>query len=295
MLLFGFSVSGLLLRRAEAGRRARVRKDFRSDPPPSSLVVLPWRGAARAAALLACLAVLAWLPLESAVIGGWSAALDARTLGMLALQTRLGHAWAIRLPIALVMLSAAWGSPRGRLGWLATSSALLLASFALSGHAAMHEGGLAWLHGINDAVHLLCAGIWLGSLLPLFSYLRALRDPRRRPAAALALRCFSRAGHLAVAGVLLTGCLNTWLVLETWPFHWRSPYQLLLACKIALTLLMVAIALLNRYGAVPKIQAKPEANSRPVVDLIRRRSIAALLLGCTVLALVAVLGLLEPV
>jgi copper resistance protein D len=240
-------------------------------------------------ALLALLSLAMWLPLEAAMIGGRAAASDFDMLRAVMLDTDFGRAWAVRMGLALMTLLIASASPL-RTRMLAASAGLLLATLALSGHANMHDGALGLLHGVNDAVHLLCAGAWLGSLLPFFACLRALHDPAARKEAGRALKSFSDMGHVAVAGVLVTGVVNTMLVLGQWPVHWRAPYQALLAGKIALTTLMVAIAVFNRYVSVPRIAAEPEQRIRS----IRRLSVAGLVMGVGVLALVSLLGLLEP-
>ncbi len=53
---------------------------------------------------------------------------------------------------------------------------------------------------------------------------------------------FSRVGHYAVAGVLLTGTINSLLILGV-HIPWQAGYVQLLLFKCALVALMVAIAL----------------------------------------------------
>ena len=42
------------------------------------------------------------------------------------------------------------------------ASGLALLPLALSGHAAMEEGRTGLLHALNDMLHCLAAGFWLG-------------------------------------------------------------------------------------------------------------------------------------
>jgi copper resistance protein D len=246
--------------------------------------------------LAAMLALLAWLPLESAAIGdGWSSAGDREALAAIILHTGFGRVWDVRVVLAVATLCLAIFVRAGRPWILATSSGVLLASLGLTGHAAMHEGWVGWLHRCSDAVHVLCAGAWLGSLIPFFWLLGAVRDPAvgdpaRRIEAIIALRRFSDGGHVAVAGVLLSGVLNAWLVLGQWPVHWQSPYQALLAVKIVLTVIMVGLAISNRYYWVPRMRSDHGRAAR----VIRRRTLAGVALGVAVLALVSLFGLLEP-
>jgi putative copper resistance protein D len=120
--------------------------------------------------------------------------------------------------------------------------------------------------------------------------LRALCDPAHRSSAVRALSTLSQAGHVAVAGVLVTGAFNTALILGRLPTVAESPYQMLLAAKILLTLAMVMLAVDNRYRWVPRLKGQPDH----ALNAIRIRTLVEIALGVGVLALVAVLGLLEP-
>jgi len=169
-------------------------------------------------------------------------------------------------------------------------SGSLLASLALTGHANMDEGTRGVLHILNDALHVLAGGAWLGSLLVLPDCLARLRDPAFCTEAKTALRRFSSAGHLAVALVIATGIVNTVLVLQRWPTDFTSTYQMLLATKIAFVAGMTGLALMNRYIFVPRMLTQPD---RAIIQ-IRNGTYAELALGASVLALVAFLGILDP-
>ena len=237
---------------------------------------------------LALAATLVWLPLEAATIGGWEMAGDGGTLRDLAFGTVIGWAWLVRLALCVLMLVAlALRAPALRVAL----SGLLLASVALSGHANMHEGAYGVLHHANDALHVLGAGFWLGSLVMLPACLGLLGRPATRQAATVALRRFSRAGHGAVALVLVSGIANTLLILGHLPLDASSPYQRLLALKIVLVILMIVVALANRYVFMPRLGDAPEQ----AVARIRHGTFAELVLGGGVLALVAWFGLLDPV
>ncbi len=146
------------------------------------------------------------------------------------------------------------------------------------------------IHVLNHAVHLLSGGFWLGSLLLLPACLARLRDPAECKEAAVALRRFSRAGHVAVALVIASGVVNTILVLGRWPLDPGSPYQMLLAAKIVLVAGMTGLALVNRYVFVPDIRKQPDR----AIAGIRAGTYAELALGAGVLILVAFFGLLDP-
>jgi putative copper resistance protein D len=275
MALFGSSV---LLRRMRPGAL-------------STRIGMQLRYPMIVAAGLAWATLLLWLPLQSAIIGvDWNAATNYPMLAAVMLHTHSGHAWIARALIGGVTLGIVWFAAPRRPGLIAAASGVLLVTLALNGHAAMQEGATGWLHGINHAVHVLCAGAWFGSLIPFLACLKALRNPLFRMEARDALTAFSNAGHVAVAGVLVTGTINTMLVLDGWPVHWQSQYQALLACKIGVTAVMVDLAVVNRYIWVPAIN-KDAGRS---LDQIRNSTIVEIVLGISALSLVSVFGLLEP-
>lgn len=157
---------------------------------------------------------VAALPLEAAAIGnGWSDAIDPATIWAVLFQTSVGPALMAQMGAALLLAATLALPLRMRSRGTAVASGLLLATLALTGHAAMHEGVLGVAHRINDAVHVLAGGAWLGALVPLMPLLRALHDRFTSHDAGIALRRFSSAGHGAVAIVIMTGVLNTALVL----------------------------------------------------------------------------------
>jgi putative copper resistance protein D len=259
-------------------------------PGLAAPIALTLRMPVRLGVLLAAATTWLWLPLQAAEIGGgWDGAMDPDTLSAVLLDTGFGQAWIGRAALSamLLVLAAGWPHRKGLAGFAA---GLLLAGLALAGHAAMQDGTIGLLHRLNHAVHVLAGGFWLGALIPFALCLPRLRDPELRRDAIRALWRFSTAGHVAVAAVLASGAVNIALVLGRWPTDWSSPYQALLACKIAAVLAMIGLAAVNRYVFVPRIG---RSNGAAVVA-IRNGAVAEILLGVAVLALVAVFGLLGP-
>lgn len=74
---------------------------------------------------------------------------------------------------------------------------------------------------------------------------------KERADALVALRRFSRAGHLAVALSVLTGVASTAPVLGRWPVDLDSPYEDLLDTKAMAV--MTGLAIVNRYIFVPRL------------------------------------------
>lgn len=259
-------------------------------PQPLGRSLTAWsRNAALVAVLLALVTALAWLPLEAATSGdAWRSVIDGDRLRALLFDTGIGKTWIARVVLAVALVAVLQRQSADRLQFM--GSALLLASLALGGHAGMDSGLLGALHELNDALHLLSGGAWLGGLLLLPVCLTELRDPALGIDARVALRRFSFAGHFAVALVLATGVINTMLILPPGPIDLATTYRVLFACKIGLVAAMTALALLNRYVFVPKMRVKPE---RTILQ-IQTGTILELAFGLAVITLVAVLGILDP-
>jgi putative copper resistance protein D len=262
---------------------------------PRPLADAIWHKFGRAPLIAAVIAVatsVVYLPLEAGSIGeGWQATIDPGTLRDVLFETTVGWAWQAQAVAAAVLAISFITPMRMRIASTAFGAGISLASLALTGHASMHQGWLALMHRLNDVVHVLAGGAWLGALVPLVPILGLLDRDDHRAEAQMALRRFSNAGHAAVALVIISGIVNTFLVLQRLPTDWSSRYQLLLAAKIALVLGMAGLAFVNRYGLVPRIGKSPAR----AIDAIKFGSIVEIALGFVVLALVAVFGVLEPI
>ena len=275
MLLFGTSLfAGLLLpARTRAVAFRRVHRMARFAIP---LVV--------ATALLR-------LPLASVEMSdGWRGGLRLATIRDVMIDTDFGRSWSIHLA-AVVCLAPFWfaGPCRSRFG-VALASGLVLATLALSGHAAAPAGPEGWLSEIAMALHLLAAGAWVGGLVEVLALLPLLGMAEARRDAALALQRFSFAGHGVVAVTIVAG-FGTALLVMGLPGGGSPPlYVIVLCAKVALVAGMTALALINRYRLVPRLRERPSRMRRHLV----RNTRTALLLGSGVLAAAGLLGLLDP-
>jgi copper resistance protein D len=238
---------------------------------------------------IATISCIAWLMLEAGEMGdGWNDAIDVGTISAVLGGTAFGLVWIGRLALIFVLLGVLTLLP-SRWILVAALSGLSLASLGLIDHAAMHEGGLGAFERVNQAMHLVCGGFWLGSLAPLLICLPNLKNPALKNEATSALRRFSGLGHFAVAGVLMTGVVNVLVILGHWPVDFASPYQLLLATKIALVAIMVLLAIFNRYFLVPRV-----ATAAASLRSLSTSTVAEIVLGACVLGLVSIFALLEP-
>jgi putative copper resistance protein D len=231
------------------------------------------------------------LPLNAAVLGGGRQdAADPDVLWTVITQTSIGTAWIVQAVAAALLFAAAMPPVRSKILPTALAALVALASLPISGHAAIHDGSLRLLHRANDLLHLLSAGFWFGALLPVALLLPALKAQSTRHDATTALIGFSRAGHVAVALVILTGLFNTWLIVGGLPVDWSLPYQLLLSAKVLIVATMVALAIVNRYVFVRLLDRSPLMYRSLVCA-----TITEIALGLGVLALVAYFGRLQPV
>lgn len=262
---------------------------------PRTLADIVWRLSTSSFSLFAVVAALTTLvslPLAAATVGnGWSDAADVGTLRDVLLETTIGQAWQAQAVCAVLTLGTLLLPERRRLLGLTIGSGLGLAALSLTGHASMLDGWLRQAHRANDILHVLTGGGWLGALLPLIPILKLLGRPDCKAEARVALRRFSNAGHVAVALVIVSGIVNTMLILKQLPTDWSSPYQRLLAIKIALVAAMALLAIVNRYVFVPWIRRSPGR----ALQALRLGSIAEILIGIAVIALLAVFGMMEPV
>jgi copper resistance protein D len=242
------------------------------------------------ASLVALLTAMLWLALESASMANdWSAAIDPGAIGAVLTDTAFGHAWALHLALAAVLVAVAAFDPRAR--WAATSlvSAALLASLGLVGHAAMQTGAEGALHRANHAVHLMAAGAWIGGLVPFAICLRAYERDDLRKDAVRAMAGFSFRGQLIVAAIVLTGVVNIALTSHHPPVPPTTPYRALLVAKLFIVGMMILLALFNRFVLTPRLKASANA-----LTALRATSVAEVALGCVVVALVSVFALLDP-
>ena len=182
LLLFGGWVFRPLLPGALSGPRQQVQ------------------GAYRGLAWLALFSGLAWLLLTTfSMAGSWADTLDPATLKLVLGSTFFGQVWTAHLLFNGLLLIALYTT--ARFGLIALVSFLLLATLAPVGHGAMLDGWQGQLLILNQMIHLLCVGAWVGGLPVLWWVLT-------RPAGVavdVVLRRFSNIGFVLVAGIILTG------------------------------------------------------------------------------------------
>lgn len=240
------------------------------------------------AVTLATTSALATIPFETAEFGlGWQAALQPELLWSVASQTHAGISATAQAVICIAMVGA-FATGREKLG--VGLAGLALAEVPTTGHLAegLDLAGMAHI-GIA-AVHILSAAAWVGALLPFIALVHLSRSPQLRTAVMSAMRLFSRAGHVAVGLVLLTGIVNIWVIVGHLPFEWHVTYQRYLLLKVAVVGIMCAIAVVDRYVIVPLCPTDP----RFARSALMAGAACEIALGLCAFALVATFGLEDP-
>lgn len=192
------------------------------------------------------------------------------------LNTRFGAVWLWQIVLGAITLAVIVLRPYRLAPLLVCLAAFQLIVLADTGHATMHEGFPGLMHRLNHGLHLLSVAWWVGGLLPLLVCMRMAHKPHWREAAITAMMRYSRYGHLAVAVAIFTGLVNSLMILG-WRWPWHSDYVQLLMAKIALVMLMVMIALTNRYLLVPRFSRTDAGAQRAFVLMTQFEMVLAAL------------------
>jgi putative copper resistance protein D len=229
-------------------------------------------------------------------------ALDWAMFKVMVASTSIGWAFVVRMALLLAAIAVlAWPPLRWNLAVAAVLLGLAVATLPWSGHAAASEGELGLLHRLNDALHLLAAGLWIGAIT-WFTWLIVAAHRRSDSAASApllaAMHRFAPLGATLVGIVAVTGLVNAHLIfgLGNSGAVLGTTYGTLLAIKIvtvaAMLLFAARNALFGRRAARERFDAQQAAG--PLLPGLRRSLAAELGLAGLVVGLVAVLGLMSP-
>lgn len=255
-----------------------------------------WRVAIVGATVVLFSALSLMLGVTANMAGSAAAALDPDTIGKVLFGTSFGRAWCWHLVFAFLALGVCVAPGAGwRMPAILVLALLLLVSLGWVGHAVEGQGPGRYIHQINQMVHLLAAGLWLGGLLPLAWLLGRAWSPSGAawiPVARDVVPRFSRVGYAAVALLAATGVFNTLLLVGSIHALVGTLYGRLLALKILLFLAMVSVALFNRFRLLPRLRRAPQPSA--TIAALTRSVLCEQGLGLAVLAVVSVLGTLPP-
>jgi copper resistance protein D len=236
-------------------------------------VIAPARLPHRRALLLALIAGCAWFVLAAAQMAG---VLTPSAIAEAATATLFGQLSQIRLAALLGLALVPWRNER----WTALLAGVALVLPAATGHAAASSpAGFTAIGTVLDATHLLTAGFWIGGLAVLAALFR-----RKEANILPALSLFSDWAMIAVLLLVMTGLINAASIVLGGESAPATLYLGVLSAKLALVLVMLGLAAVNRFQLMPRAQD----------GAIARNAAFELGLGLIVVLLAGVLGQLPP-
>lgn len=280
-LAFGFVVIGLL-------RRTETDPEVVASMRTRAAVLGFWA----AVALLVSAAVRLYA--QSLAMHGRDEALELLFIAAMVARTLWGWSWLIQVAGALIAVIGFAVARRGRSsGWIlaAIGGVALAITPALSGHAASTPE-LATPAVIADALHIIGAAGWLGSLLFVLAVgipvAMRLGNDRRGPTVARLVSAFSPTALLFAGLAVLTGVFAAWLHIGFSSALWTSDYGRTLLIKLAI------LSVVLGTGAYNWLRVKPSLGGDAGATRIRRSAIVELSVGVLVVIVTAVLVATPP-
>lgn len=203
-------------------------------------------------------------------------------LRTVATATTWGAGWQVQTVVAALAVGAALLCRRGGHGpWSVLGVIALVGALSapLTGHAV--ERGWWTLPYFLQALHVLGAGLWVGSLAVLTT-----AAWRREPDHAAVARRVRRFSPLALTGAALlgvTGTATAWLYMARPADLWETAWGRALLLKLALLAVVAALGHHNWQRVRPRL-GSPDATYR-----LRRSTAAELLFATLLLAVTALL------
>jgi copper transport protein len=227
-----------------------------------------------------------WIGLGSAMASLGLQGLDVLALPLSAIATpspwKAGLATSLgpSLLIAMAAMALAWFAARSAAMTIArvlTALAMTGAGLTLaaSGHAA--TAAPQWLTRPSLFLHGIGVAYWVGALAPL-----AIMARRRKDALPRALHRFSTAAVPIVGILALTGVALAVIQLESFAALIDTRYGIILSIKLALVVLLLALATLNRFYLTPIVAADHENT-----DALRGSIVLECVLVVAILSVVA--------
>jgi putative copper resistance protein D len=203
----------------------------------------------RASLAVAVAAALVWLVAQAAFMADAESMADvAAALWPVLTDTHFGHVLGTRLLLlVLSALALGDGSTSGRRALAAVACGLALILQTWSTHASAAEGTDRAMLLCAESLHLLAAGAWLGSLAPLFVAVGLLGPDQ----GARAAYRFAPLGMLCVAVLSGTALAQSWVLIGGLPGLVGTDYGRVALVKLALLLVLLALAAANRFRYAP--------------------------------------------
>lgn len=249
------------------------------------------------------LSVIGLLLLVANMMGTSTVSVDWEAIRPILTETPIGTAWLIRMVAIIVAIFMAFFSKISvsrKLVGVALASAVALASLVWTGHAGATPGLLGAVHASSDILHMLAGAIWLGGILALLKLLRLPEAGFTADSLGVAhrsLNAFSRVGTLSVAIIIVTGLVNSQILVGIGNIGeiFSTVYGQLLVLKLLLVGVMLLLAANNRWRLTPDLgSAQSNGNGSAAIAALRISLLTEAAAGVLILGLVAWLGMLEP-
>jgi putative copper resistance protein D len=265
------------------------------------------------ATALLTIATVLWFWAVTAEMAGTtlSGALDRTCWSPVLFETRFGLVCQVRLGLLALLGALAWSFCRAdrfptRSAYaikLVTSlnAAALLVSVSWTGHAGAATGAaFPWLL-LADSVHLLAGTIWPTGLL-FFAWILSSGltpdHPAPLPLVAAITQRFALVSLAAVVVIILTGSIETLIIVRSVRALITTSYGQVLCLKLATFAVMLGFAVWNRFRLLPRLHHVEDktAPSRANLTLrqLRRFVRIELTLAAGIIGIVALLGTLAP-
>ncbi|MDQ2765876.1 MAG: CopD family protein [Gemmatimonadota bacterium] len=248
-----------------------------------SAVVPSTRRLARCATVVLAFAMVGRLLAQGFMIGEG----ETMIIWPLLETTLWGWGWLVGGAATLVIAGGLLFTRGTRAAWRVTAvgTMALALSFSLTGHAISTPRPM--LHVTLDAIHVMAAGGWLGTLtvVATIGLYTALMLPieRRAHAATELIGAFSSFALLCATTLAVTGVVQAWAHLPTVSALWQTHYGQALFRKL------VVIAMTALVGAFNWLVVKPRLAKPNTISLLRKSAAVELTIGVVVVVLTAIL------
>ena len=238
-----------------------------------------------------------WLMLQTASMSGMPlhAALSSDVLSTVVNETQFGEVTTIRAGLAICLAACLVYDRSAITRWLRLAAAIGFAgSVAWTGHAGATMGAAGYLHLCADALHAVAAAAWIGGLVSLIIFLTTSEIRNDASPVRDSVQRFSVLGIVSVAVLLLTGIVNSVILIGSLHGLVATEYGLLLMLKVAMFVLMLAFAAVNRYRLTPRLASAGNQQPSLALDQLIQNSVIETIVGTAILVIVATLGTLHP-
>jgi putative copper resistance protein D len=177
----------------------------------------------------------------------------------------------------------------------------MLATLCFAGHAGASIGRGHWIHLVDDAFHLIAAGVWpagLASFAVFLSVALQAKQPEEIRVGALVTQRFSFISVMTVTALVISGAVNAYFLVGTFNGLVATTYGHLLVIKLGIFIATVTVGAINLFWLKPRIVVAAASaaitNSLNLIRSLRRNVLLELSLGAILMIVVGALGVTPP-